>query len=129
MEIMISDEKQNIENLLTQIFPQENHKKHLFMECVFYEAGELQNLERRRKAQVAYDFSDNKRSYRSSDRPLKTIGSRHPKIEVAMMSDYGDWENSNQVILSEPKSFFLKPAKVDALRMKLSNLLNPSLKD
>ncbi|OYX16767.1 MAG: hypothetical protein B7Z16_10940 [Algoriphagus sp. 32-45-6] len=54
------------------------------------------------------------------------LAGRYPKIEVSMISAYGDRDNYNKAIQSGAKSFFTKPVNFDSLKSEITNLLTPS---
>ncbi len=129
MKIMIVDDEQDVEILFAQTFRKEIRKKELEVEFAFSGEEALQKLEGAGATEVVYVFSDINMPGMSGLQLLEAIKTRYPKIEVSMISAYGDRENYHQAIQSGAKSFFTKPVNFDSLKTEITNILNPSKKD
>lgn len=129
MKIMIVDDEQDFEILFAQTFRKEIRKKELEVEFAFSGEEALQKLEGAGATEVVYVFSDINMPGMSGLQLLEAIKTRYPKIEVSMISAYGDRENYHQAIQSGAKSFFTKPVNFDSLKTEITNILNPSKKD
>lgn len=126
MKIMIVDDEQDVEILFAQTFRKEIRKKELEVEFAFSGEEALQKLEGAGATEVVYVFSDINMPGMSGLQLLEAIKARYPKIEVSMISAYGDRENYHQAIQSGAKSFFTKPVNFDSLKTEITNILNPS---
>jgi DNA-binding NtrC family response regulator len=126
MKIMIVDDEQDVEILFAQTFRKEIRKKQLEVEFAFSGEEALQKLGETGSTEVVYVFSDINMPGMSGLQLLEAIKTRYPKIEVSMISAYGDRDNYNKAIQSGAKSFFTKPVNFDSLKSEITNLLTPS---
>ncbi len=124
MKILIVDDERDVEDLFRQKFRKEVRKGDL--ELVFAFSGDeaLRILGEDEPPEVVYVFSDINMPGMTGLELLDKIKERFPRINVSMISAYGDSENYEKAMKSGAKEFFTKPINFDSLRMEISNLLS-----
>ncbi|TDQ16921.1 response regulator receiver domain-containing protein [Algoriphagus boseongensis] len=127
MKIMIVDDEQDVEILFVQKFRKEIKSKLLEVEFAFSGEEALRKLGEAGSPDVVYVFSDINMPGMSGLELLENIKARYPKIEVSMISAYGDKENYNKAIKSGAKGFFTKPVDFDSLKHEIAELLTKKL--
>ncbi|GAB2487455.1 MAG: response regulator [Cytophagales bacterium] len=124
MKIMIVDDEQDVEILFVQKFRKEIKSKQLEVEFAFSGEEALEKLGSPESPNVVYVFSDINMPGMSGLELLENIKTRFPKIEVSMISAYGDKDNYNKAIKSGAKGFFTKPVDFDSLKKEIKEILN-----
>ena len=127
MKIMIVDDEQDVEILFVQKFRKEIKSKQLEVEFAFSGEEALKKLEDSGTPDVVYVFSDINMPGMSGLELLENIKAKFPKIEVSMISAYGDKENYTKAIKSGAKGFFTKPVDFDSLKGEIGELLTKKI--
>lgn len=125
IKILIVDDEQDVEMLFRQKFRKEIKKGEL--ELVFAFSGEeaLEKLGESEPPSVMYVFSDINMPGMTGLELLDEVKERYPKIQVSMISAYGDTENYERAIASGAKEFFTKPIDFKALKAEIQALIDP----
>ncbi|WP_026952604.1 response regulator [Algoriphagus mannitolivorans] len=127
MKIMIVDDEQDVEILFLQKFRKEIKNKQLEVEFAFSGEEALKKLGDSGSPDVVYVFSDINMPGMSGLELLENIKAKFPKIEVSMISAYGDKENYTKAIKSGAKGFFTKPVDFESLKHEIAELLTKKL--
>lgn len=124
MNILIVDDETDVEILFRQKFRKEIRKGTITLSFAFSGQEALNFLEKENPPQVVYVFSDINMPGMTGLELLKQIKERFPKINVSMISAYGDHENYEKAIGSGAKEFFTKPIDFDFLKKEISAMVD-----
>jgi DNA-binding NtrC family response regulator len=124
MKILIVDDERDVEMLFRQKFRKEIKSGGLELVFAFSGQQALEILGETDPPQVVYVFSDINMPGMTGLELLEKVKTRFPKINVSMISAYGDTENYNKAIKSGAKEFFTKPIDFDSLRKEITALLS-----
>jgi YesN/AraC family two-component response regulator len=96
------------------------------LEFAFSGKQALEFLRSHQPPEVMYIFSDINMPGMTGLELLDQVKAEFPKIQVSMISAYGDSENHDRAMSSGAKEFFTKPVDFDSLKAELSEVLaNP----
>ncbi len=123
MKILIVDDERDVEDLFRQKFRKEIRNEGLELEFAFSGQQALDILGSENPPQVVYVFSDINMPGMSGLELLTNIKERFPKIQVSMISAYGDQDNYSKAMDSGAKGFFTKPVDFEALRSEIHAIL------
>lgn len=123
MKILIVDDEKDVEILFRQKFRKEV-KKGLELSFAFSGREALKILEEAKPPNVMYIFSDINMPGMTGLELLQEVKSKFPKIEVSMISAYGDSENYKKSIEGGAKEFFTKPIDFVSLKQEINQLMN-----
>lgn len=124
MKILIVDDEKDVEILFRQKFRKEVKNEELELVFAFSGAEALGVLQSINPPSVVYVFSDINMPGMTGLELLEKIKHQFPKINVSMISAYGDSENYNKAKNSGAKEFFTKPIDFTALKKEIYNLMN-----
>ncbi len=122
MKILIVDDERDMEMLFRQKFRKEIKSHEVEMVFAFSGDEALALLEEADPPEVMYVFSDINMPGMNGLELLEKVKSRFPKINVSMISAYGDAENYKQAIGSGAKEFFTKPIDFNSLKKEIAEL-------
>lgn len=123
MNILIVDDEKDVEILFRQKFRKEIRSGTIALSFAFSGQEALDFLEKENPPQVVYVFSDINMPGMTGIELLKKIKERFPKINVSMISAYGDNENYEKAIGSGAKEFFTKPIDFAFLKKEISAMV------
>jgi len=123
IKILIVDDERDVELLFRQKFRKEVRSGKLELAFAFSGAEALQLLGSEHPPEVVYVFSDINMPGMTGLELLGKIKSQFPKINVSMISAYGDDENYKKAMDSGAKEFFTKPIDFESLRNEINQLL------
>jgi two-component system response regulator (stage 0 sporulation protein F) len=124
VKILVVDDEHDVEILFKQQFRREIRSGELEMAFAFSGSEALKLLESTEPPEILYVFSDINMPGMTGLELLDTVKQRYPKIQVSMISAYGDDENYQNAIQSGAKEFFTKPINFDALRQEIRSYLD-----
>jgi DNA-binding NtrC family response regulator len=124
MKILIVDDERDVETLFRQKFRKEIRNKKLELNFAFSGQEALNMLQNQEPPKVVYVFSDINMPGMTGLELLDSIKQKFPKINVSMISAYGDTENYNKAMDSGAKEFFTKPIDFESLRKEIETLIN-----
>lgn len=126
IKILIVDDERDVELLFRQKFRKEVRSGSLELAFAFSGAEALQLLDSEHPPEVVYVFSDINMPGMTGLELLGKIKTQFPKINVSMISAYGDTENYKKAMDSGAKEFFTKPIDFESLRKEIIQLLEQS---
>jgi two-component system, response regulator, stage 0 sporulation protein F len=124
VKILVVDDEHDVEILFKQQFRREIRSGELEMAFAFSGSEALKLLESTEPPEILYVFSDINMPGMTGLELLDTVKQRYPKIQVSMISAYGDDENYQNAIQSGAKEFFTKPINFDTLRQEIRSYLD-----
>ncbi|MDI1325106.1 MAG: response regulator [Algoriphagus sp.] len=122
MKILFVDDEQDVEELFRQKFRKEIKSGELELSFALSGNDALILLGSDNPPKFVYVFSDINMPGMSGLELLENIKDRFPKLQVSMISAYGDAENYAKAIKSGAKGFFTKPVDFDSLKNELKEL-------
>jgi len=124
VKILVVDDEHDVEILFKQQFRREIRSGELELAFAFSGNEALRLLESTEPPEILYVFSDINMPGMTGLELLDTVKQRYPKIQVSMISAYGDDENYQNAIQSGAKEFFTKPINFDTLRQEIRSYLD-----
>jgi len=124
VKILVVDDEHDVEILFKQQFRREIRAGELELAFAFSGNEALILLESTEPPEILYVFSDINMPGMTGLELLDTVKQRYPKIQVSMISAYGDDENYQNAIQSGAKEFFTKPINFDTLRQEIRSYLD-----
>jgi two-component system response regulator (stage 0 sporulation protein F) len=124
VKILVVDDEHDVEILFKQQFRREIRSGELEMAFAFSGNEALKLLESTEPPEILYVFSDINMPGMTGLELLDTVKQLYPKIQVSMISAYGDDENYQNAIQSGAKEFFTKPVNFDTLRQEIRTYLD-----
>ena len=124
VSILVVDDEHDVEILFKQQFRREIRSGELELTFAFSGNEALQLLESTEPPEILYVFSDINMPGMTGLELLDTVKQRYPKIQVSMISAYGDDDNYQNAIQSGAKEFFTKPINFDTLRQEIRSYLD-----
>lgn len=126
MKFLIVDDEKDVEILFRQKLRKEVREGLFELEFAFSGKQALEFLRSHQPPEVMYIFSDINMPGMTGLELLDKVKAEFPKIQVSMISAYGDSENHDRAMSSGAKEFFTKPVDFDSLKAELSEVLaNP----
>ena len=126
MKFLIVDDEKDVEILFRQKLRKEVREGLFELEFAFSGKQALEFLRSHQPPEVMYIFSDINMPGMTGLELLDKVKAEVPKIQVSMISAYGDSENHDRAMSSGAKEFFTKPVDFDSLKAELSEVLaNP----
>lgn len=126
MKFLVVDDERDVEMLFRQKFRKEIRSGLIEMEFAFSGQDALDRLKNTQPPDVMYIFSDINMPGMSGLEMLAKVKSQFPKIQVSMISAYGDDENYKKAINSGAKEFFTKPIDFGSLKAEIEQMLSDS---
>ena len=123
-KILIVDDERDVELLFRQKFRKEVRSGLLELAFAFSGDEALKLLDSEHPPEVVYVFSDINMPGMTGLELLERVKSQFPKINVSMISAYGDTENYKKAMESGAKEFFTKPIDFDSLRKEIGKIIN-----
>jgi len=123
MKILIVDDERDVELLFRQKFRRELRSGDLEMVFAFSGDEALECLKKEDPPKIVYMFSDINMPGMTGIELLQRVKEGFPKMEVSMISAYGDKENYEKAKDSGAKEFFTKPIDFDSLREEIRGLI------
>ena len=123
-KILIVDDERDIETLFRQKFRKEIRSKKLELDFAFSGQEALDILQHQEPPEIVYVFSDINMPGMTGLELLEHIKEQFPKINVSMISAYGDVDNYNKAMKSGAKEFFTKPIDFESLRKEIGTLID-----
>ncbi|RAI95117.1 response regulator [Algoriphagus yeomjeoni] len=123
-KILIVDDERDVELLFRQKFRKEVRSGLLELAFAFSGDEALRLLDSEHPPEVVYVFSDINMPGMTGLELLDRVKSQFPKINVSMISAYGDTENYKKAMESGAKEFFTKPIDFDSLRKEIGKVIN-----
>jgi CheY-like chemotaxis protein len=124
VSILVVDDEHDVEILFKQQFRREIRSGELELTFAFSGNEALQLLESTEPPEILYVFSDINMPGMTGLELLDIVKQRYPKIQVSMISAYGDDDNYQNAIQSGAKEFFTKPINFDTLRQEIRSYLD-----
>ena len=124
VKILVVDDEHDVEILFKQQFRREIRAGELELAFAFSGKEALLLLESTEPPEILYVFSDINMPGMTGLELLDTVKQRYPKIQVSMISAYGDDENYQNAIQSGAKEFFTKPINFETLRQEIRSYLD-----
>jgi two-component system response regulator (stage 0 sporulation protein F) len=124
VKILVVDDEHDVEILFKQQFRREIRSGELELAFAFSGNEALRLLESTEPPEILYVFSDINMPGMTGLELLDTVKQRYPKIQVSMISAYGDDENYQNAIQSGAKEFFTKPINFETLRQEIRSYLD-----
>lgn len=124
MKFLVVDDEQDVEMLFRQRFRKEVREGLVELEFAFSGQEALEVLKSKEPPDVVYIFSDINMPGMSGLELLEKVKAQFPKIQVSMISAYGDDENYKKAINYGAKEFFTKPIDFDSLKKEVHKLLD-----
>jgi two-component system, response regulator, stage 0 sporulation protein F len=124
VKILVVDDEHDVEILFKQQFRREIRSGELELAFAFSGNEALRLLESTEPPEILYVFSDINMPGMTGLELLDTVKQRYPKIQVSMISAYGDDDNYQNAIQSGAKEFFTKPINFDTLRQEIRSYLD-----
>lgn len=124
ISILVVDDEHDVEILFKQQFRREIRSGELELTFAFSGNEALQLLDSTEPPEILYVFSDINMPGMTGLELLDTVKQRYPKIQVSMISAYGDDDNYQNAIQSGAKEFFTKPINFDTLRQEIRSYLD-----
>lgn len=127
MKILIVDDERDVEDLFRQKLRKEIRSGTLELEFAFSAKQALEILASENPPKVVYVFSDINMPGMSGLEMLDIIKEKFPKIQVSMISAYGDEANYKKAMESGAKEFYTKPVNFENLKKEIAEItqLNP----
>jgi len=126
MKFLIVDDEKDVEILFRQKLRKEVREGLFELEFAFSGKQALEFLRSHQPPEVMYIFSDINMPGMTGLELLDKVKAEFPRIQVSMISAYGDSENHDRAMSSGAKEFFTKPVDFDSLKAELSEVLaNP----
>jgi YesN/AraC family two-component response regulator len=122
-KILIVDDERDVETLFRQKFRKEVRNGDIELAFAFSGDEALQILSDDDPPEVVYVFSDINMPGMTGLELLKKVKDKFPKINVSMISAYGDSENYQKAMSSGAKEFFTKPIDFDSLKKEIVGLI------
>jgi two-component system, response regulator, stage 0 sporulation protein F len=124
MKFLVVDDEKDVEILFMQKFRKEIRDGILEMVFAFSGREAIELLESSTPPDVVYVFSDINMPGMNGLELLEIIKKKYPRINVSMVSAYGDSENYKRAIASGAKEFFTKPIDFESLKEEVRGLIN-----
>jgi CheY-like chemotaxis protein len=124
MKFLVVDDERDVEMLFRQKFRKELRNGLVELEFAFSGQEALDHLHSTQPPDVLYIFSDINMPGMSGLELLDKVKTQFPKIQVSMISAYGDDDNYNRAINSGAKEFFTKPIDFETLKREVQEMLN-----
>jgi YesN/AraC family two-component response regulator len=124
MKFLIVDDERDVEILFRQKLRKEVREGLFELEFAFSGTQALELLRSHQPPEVMYIFSDINMPGMTGLELLDKVKSEFPKIQVSMISAYGDSENHDKAMNSGAKEFFTKPIDFDSLKAELKEILS-----
>jgi two-component system, response regulator, stage 0 sporulation protein F len=124
VKILVVDDEHDVEILFKQQFRREIRSGELELAFAFSGNEALQILESTEPPEILYVFSDINMPGMTGLELLDSVKQKYPKIQVSMISAYGDDDNYQNAIQSGAKEFFTKPINFDTLRQEIRSYLD-----
>lgn len=122
MKLLVVDDEQDVEMLFRQKFRKEIRSGSLELEFALSGEEALRLLEDEHPPEVVYIFSDINMPGMSGFELLDKVKDKYPRIEVSMISAYGNSDYLEKAIASGAKEFFTKPINFQSLKDEISNI-------
>ncbi len=119
VKILVVDDEKDVEILFKQQFRREIRSGDLDLVFAFSGNEALGVLESSDPPEILYMFSDINMPGMTGLELLDSVKQKYPRIQVSMISAYGDEENYQNAISSGAKEFFTKPINFDQLREEI----------
>ncbi|PRY84770.1 response regulator [Mongoliibacter ruber] len=123
MKFLVVDDEKDVEMLFRQKFRKEIRSGAVELEFAFSGQEALDILENTQPPEVMYIFSDINMPGMTGLQLLEKVKEKFPKIQVSMISAYGDTENHDKAMSSGAKEFFIKPIDFNTLRNEVEQIL------
>jgi CheY-like chemotaxis protein len=123
MKFLIVDDEKDVEILFRQKLRKEVREGLFELEFAFSGKEALEILRSHQPPEVMYIFSDINMPGMTGLELLESVKKEFPKIQVSMISAYGDSENHDRAMSSGAKEFFTKPVDFDSLKAELMGIL------
>jgi DNA-binding NtrC family response regulator len=123
MKILFVDDEKDVEDLFRQKFRKEIKSGEVELAFAFSGQEALRILGDENPPKFVYVFSDINMPGMSGLELLEEIKSRFPKIQVSMISAYGDSENYDRAMNSGAKGFFTKPVDFEQLKKEIAEMV------
>lgn len=123
MRFLIVDDEKDVEMLFRQKLRKEIRNGDIELEFAFSGQEALDFLRNRTPPNVMYIFSDINMPGMTGLELLDKVKSEFPKIEISMISAYGDRENYDRAIKSGAKGFFVKPIDFNSLKTEVKQII------
>lgn len=124
VKILVVDDEHDVEILFKQQFRREIRSGELELTFAFSGKEALERLESTEPPEILYMFSDINMPGMTGLELLDIVKQKYPKIQVSMISAYGDDENYQNAIQSGAKEFFTKPINFENLRQEIRTYLD-----
>lgn len=124
VKILVVDDEHDVEILFKQQFRREIRSGELELAFAFSGKEALEVLESTEPPEILYMFSDINMPGMTGLELLDSVKQKYPKIQVSMISAYGDDENYQNAIQSGAKEFFTKPINFENLRQEIRTYLD-----
>lgn len=124
LKILVVDDEHDVEILFKQQFRREIRSGELELAFAFSGREALEVLESTEPPEILYMFSDINMPGMTGLELLDNVKQKYPKIQVSMISAYGDDENYQNAIQSGAKEFFTKPINFENLRQEIRTYLD-----
>jgi len=119
MKFLIVDDEKDVEILFRQKLRKEVREGLFELEFAFSGKQALEFLRSHQPPEVMYIFSDINMPGMTGLELLDKVKAEFPRIQVSMISAYGDSENHDRAMSSGAKEFFTKPVDFDSLEAEL----------
>lgn len=123
MKILFVDDEKDVEDLFRQKFRKEIKSGEVELAFAFSGQEALSILGDENPPKFVYVFSDINMPGMSGLELLEEIKNRFPKIQVSMISAYGDSENYDRAMNSGAKGFFTKPVDFEQLKKEIAEMV------
>lgn len=123
MKFLIVDDERDVEMLFRQKLRREIREGLFELEFAFSGNEALEKLRSRNPPEVLYIFSDINMPGMTGLELLEKVKTEFPRIQVSMISAYGDSENHDRAMSSGAKEFFTKPVDFDTIRAEMQQIV------
>lgn len=123
MKFLVVDDETDVEILFRQKLRKELKSGEIEIEFAFSGQEALEILRGHKPPEVMYIFSDINMPGMTGLELLEKVKQEFPKINVSMISAYGDNENYEHAMNSGAKGFFTKPIDFDSLKGEIHKML------
>ncbi len=123
MKFLVVDDERDIELLFLQQFRKEIRSGAVELVFAFSGQDAIGILDSSQPPDVVYVFSDINMPGMTGLELLEIINQKYPKIQVSMISAYGDGENHKKALASGAKEFFTKPIDFNRLKQEIHELI------
>lgn len=126
MKFLIVDDERDVEMLFRQKLRREIREGLFELEFAFSGNEALEKLRSHNPPEVLYIFSDINMPGMTGLELLEKVKTEFPRIQVSMISAYGDSENHDRAMSSGAKEFFTKPVDFDTIKAEMLQILTGS---